>query len=253
MQKFKVLTLNTWQKCGPWEERWKAIVRELERHQPDVAAFQELFDIEWRDRVARWAGYPFVAAPAPSHSGLVLLSRLPLAASALYTLTARSPLESYGRYLLWGELAWRGLKIDVFNTHLSWMPQDNTTRLAQMREISAYLEAKREPRPVLLLGDLNASPQSREIRCFIESAGLVDTFAALHPCEEGFTWTHENHFTTCQQPNLPARRIDYILARGEELVSGLSSCRVVFNTADGTGIFPSDHFGVMAEFAMRET
>jgi endonuclease/exonuclease/phosphatase family metal-dependent hydrolase len=178
---------------------------------------------------------------------------LPLAASALYTLTARSPLESYGRYLLWGELAWRGLKIDVFNTHLSWMPQDNTTRLAQMREISAYLEAKREPRPVLLLGDLNASPQSREIRCFIESAGLVDTFAALHPCEEGFTWTHENHFTTCQQPNLPARRIDYILARGEELVSGLSSCRVVFNTADGTGIFPSDHFGVMAEFAMRET
>jgi endonuclease/exonuclease/phosphatase family metal-dependent hydrolase len=252
MQKFKVLTLNTWQKIGPWEQRWKAILRDLEFYEADVVAFQELFDIEWRDRIARRARYPFVAAPVPSYSGLVLLSRLPIAASELHTFATRSPLENYGRYLLWAELAWHGAKIDVFNTHLSWMAEDSATRLAQVREISAQVAARQQPRPVLVTGDLNSTPQSEEVRYLLQSAKLADAFAALHPSEEGFTWSSENHFTRYQQPNLPDRRIDYILAGGAELVNGLSSCRVVFNTPDATGIFPSDHFGVMAEFAPRQ-
>jgi endonuclease/exonuclease/phosphatase family metal-dependent hydrolase len=251
-QSFKVLTLNTWQKCGPWEERWQAIVQHLEVYQPDVIAFQELFDTEWRDRIAQRTGCPFVAEPPPSSSGLVLLSRLPIVASAVHTFAASSPLETYCRYLLWAELAWRGGNIHVFNTHLSWMPEDNGTRLAQVQEILHYLEAKRDRQPVLLLGDLNAPPESREIRWLLESAKLVDTFAAANPSECGFTWARKNHFTSQQQPNLPDRRIDYILAAGEDLVSGLSSCRLVFDTAGEPGIFPSDHFGVLAEFVLKE-
>jgi endonuclease/exonuclease/phosphatase family metal-dependent hydrolase len=131
------------------------------------------------------------------------------------------------------------------------MPEDNAIRLAQVQEIFHYLEPKRDRHPVLLMGDLNAPPESREIRWLLETAKLVDTFAALHPSECGFTWASKNHFSSRQQPNLPDRRIDYILAGGEDLVSGLSSCRVVFDTAGETGIFPSDHFGVLAEFVSK--
>jgi endonuclease/exonuclease/phosphatase family metal-dependent hydrolase len=246
-----VATLNTWQKCGPWEARWQAILQNVEVYQPDVIAFQELFDPEWRDRIAQQVRYPFVAAPDPSSSGLVLLSRLPITDARLFTLAARSPLESYGRYLLWAKLAWRDGAIHIFNTHLSWMPQDQATRLAQLREIFRTAEAKRAGQPMLLMGDLNATPDSEELQWLLRTGNFVDTFAAIHPAGAGFTWMGKNHFTREQQPNLPDRRIDYILAAGEELVSGLSSCRVVFDTAGASGIFPSDHFGVRAEFVLK--
>jgi endonuclease/exonuclease/phosphatase family metal-dependent hydrolase len=103
----------------------------------------------------------------------------------------------------------------------------------------------------LVVGDLNAAPDSDEIRWLLKHAGLVDTFAAIHPADSGFTWHARNRFTSEQQPNLPDRRIDYILAAGEEIVGALRSCCIVCDACTETGIFPSDHYGVMAEFALE--
>jgi endonuclease/exonuclease/phosphatase family metal-dependent hydrolase len=136
------MTLNTWQKCGPWKERWRAILEALEFLQPDVVAFQELFDAEWRDGIARRAAYPFVAPVEPSASGLVLLSRVPIGGTGLEEFAARSPRENYSRYLVWAELFHAGRRIHVFNTHLSWMAEDEATRLAQLREVAAQIERR---------------------------------------------------------------------------------------------------------------
>jgi endonuclease/exonuclease/phosphatase family metal-dependent hydrolase len=131
------------------------------------------------------------------------------------------------------------------------MAQDTATRLAQVREIAAQIEARCAGESRLVMGDLNAAPDSDEIRWLLKHAGLVDTFAAIHPADPGFTWHARNRFTSEQQPNLPDRRIDYILAAGEEIVGALRSCRIVCDVCTETGIFPSDHYGVMAEFVLE--
>jgi endonuclease/exonuclease/phosphatase family metal-dependent hydrolase len=244
----KVLTLNTWQKSGPWQERWRVVVEGMRHYQPDVIAFQEVFDADWRDTIANRAGYPYRAVPAPTASGLVLLSRVPIFASELYVLSTRSPFENYNRYLLWAEIAWQGGALHLFNVHLSWQPQDQVTRRAQVREACRHVSEKRGAAR-LLMGDLNATPDSEEIRWLLSESKFVDTFAAMNPSHAGITWDRRNPFTCEQKPATPDRRIDYILAAGDPLVSSLLSCRVVFNEPDANGIFASDHYGVLAEFS----
>ena len=243
----KILTLNTWQKSGPWRERWRVIVEGIRHHQPDVIAFQEVFDANWRDTIADRAGYRHRAVPAPATSGLVLLSRLPIFASEIYALSTRSPFEDYSRYLLWAEIVWQGRALHLFDVHLSWQPRDHLTRMAQVREVSRRLSEKLGAAK-LLMGDLNAPPDSEEIRWLLSESRLVDTFAAMNPLDTGITWDTRNPFTGEQKPAAPDRRIDYIFASGDPLVSSLSSCRVVLNEPDTNGIFASDHYGVLAKF-----
>ncbi len=243
----KVLTLNTWQKCGPWLKRWQVLLDGIEQYQPDIIAFQELFDVAWRDTVAERAGYPYHAGPLPTSSGLVLLSRVPILASELYKLSARSPLEDYHRYLLWVEIALGERTLQFFNAHLSWHPQDEATRKLQVRELWQRMGEK-TGEDKLLVGDFNATPDSNEIRWLLSESNLLDTFAVKNPADSGITWDTENRFTSQQKPHTLDRRIDYICVSGESLIKSLSSCRVVFNQPDADGIFASDHYGVMAEF-----
>lgn len=243
----KVLTLNTWQKCGPWLKRWEVLFEGIAQYQPDVIAFQELFDSAWRETVAERAGYPYRADPAPTSSGLVLLSRLPILASDLHKLSTRSPLEDYHRYLLWAEIALGERTINFFNAHLSWHPQDQATRKAQVRELWQQMSEKTGADKVLM-GDMNATPDSNEIRLLLTESNLLDTFAAKNPTDSGITWDTENRFTSQQKPHTLDRRIDYIFASGEDLIKSLSSCRVVFDRPDTHGVFSSDHYGVLAEF-----
>jgi endonuclease/exonuclease/phosphatase family metal-dependent hydrolase len=243
----KVLTLNTWQKCGPWVERWEVLFDGIAEYQPDVLAFQELFDPAWRDTVAKRAGYPYCADPTPISSGLVVLSRLPVLASELYALSAQSPLEDYRRYVLWAEIALGERTLHVFNAHLSWHPDDEATRKAQVRELRHRMSQQNGSNR-LLMGDMNATPDSNEIRWLLTESDLVDTFAAKNPADSGITWDTQNRYTSQQKPHTLDRRIDYIFCAGDEPVRSLSSCRVVFNRPDRNGIFASDHYGILAEF-----
>jgi endonuclease/exonuclease/phosphatase family metal-dependent hydrolase len=245
----KVLTLNTWHKGGPWQERWRVIFDGIRRHQPDVIALQEVFDAAWSDTIADRAGYRYRSLPASTASGLVLLSRVPVFSSELYTLSTRSPFEDYHRYLLWVEIVWNGAALHLFDAHLSWHPQDQATRTAQVGEVWRRLSEKGVA-DKLLMGDLNATPDSEEIRRLLRESRLVDTFAAVNPGDAGITWDRRNSFTSEQKPTTPDRRIDYILVGGNRLVRSLSSCRIVFDTAGTNGVFASDHYGILAEFSL---
>lgn len=245
----KILTLNTWHKSGPWQERWRVIFEGIRHHQPDVIALQEVFDEAWCNTVADRAGYAYRALPGSTASGLVLLSRLPVFRSELYTLNTQSPFEDYHRYVLWAEVAWQGGALHLFNAHLSWHPQDQATRMTQVSELCRRISEKGGA-DKLLMGDLNATPESAEIRRLLNGSGLVDTFSAMNPSAAGITWDRRNPFTCEQKPTTPDRRIDYILASGNRPVRALSSCRVVFNAPGPNSVFASDHYGVLAELSL---
>ncbi len=245
----KILTLNTWNNSGPWQQRWRVILEGIARYQPDIIAFQEVFDTTWRDTIADRAAYPYRASAPSTASGLVLLSRMPVIRSELYTLPTQSPFEDYRRYVLWAEVASERGMLQLFGAHLSWHPQDQATRMAQVQEVWRRISEKPGP-DKLLTGDLNATPDSEEIRWLLRQSGLVDTFAAVNPHSAGVTWDRQNSFTSEQKPTTPDRRIDYILATGDRLVRSLVSSRIVFDRPGDSGIFASDHYGVLAEFSL---
>ncbi len=243
----RILTLNTWQKSGPWKERWKVIVHGLGQYAPDVAGFQELYDMQWVKSVSQKAFYPFVTSPDSSQSGLVLISRFPILASELYTMTCQSPFEDYKRYILYAEIAWKDETLSFFNTHLSWKIEDQATRQIQVRELWQWVKNRRRSGETILMGDMNATPDSDEITWLVNNSGLTDLFAFLRPGNPGFSWDNRNDFARNHNPPVPNRRIDYIFAGGEKSEIRLADCRLVFTAADQRGVYASDHFGVLAE------
>jgi len=107
---------------------------------------------------------------------------------------------------------------------------------------------------VLLMGDLDAEIDSTSL-LFLSgkrshagtSVCYVNAFDAVHPGEPGHTFTPDNPL--CPR-HWPYRRIDHIFIRcgtNGQPTLGIVDCQVVLDQPVN-GVWPSDHFGVMADF-----
>ncbi len=243
----KILTLNTWQERGPWQERWEVILEGMERFHPNIVAFQELFNPSWAQEIQKRTGFPHLVFPE-EYCGLVLGTDLAVKSSGVVRLT-KSPWEDYDRYAMWAELERTGQPLFVFNTHFSWLLEDGESRRKQAREVLELVGGKAGEAEAIVMGDLNSTRHSPEIRGFIEEGGFRDLFFEKHRDEPGFTWDNQNPYAASAHHPLPDRRIDFILARGSGSgLKDLVSCDLVFTRPDPKGIWASDHFGVLAEF-----
>lgn len=246
----KILTLNTWQERGPWQERWEIIFRGIEDFRPDIVAFQELFSASWAQEIQKQTGYPTLLFPK-EYCGLALGTDFAVKSWGVTTLT-KSPLEDYSRYALWAELDLKGQKLFVFNTHFSWLLEDGESRKKQASEVRELIHKKASQAEALLVGDLNSTRHSEEIGGLIGKGGFRDLFFEKHGHESGFTWDNRNPYAAGSQHKLPDRRIDFILSRGSgPLLKSLVSCECVFTQPNAKGIWASDHFGVLAEFKLK--
>jgi endonuclease/exonuclease/phosphatase family metal-dependent hydrolase len=109
------------------------------------------------------------------------------------------------------------------------------------------------------MGDLNAEPESDEIRylCGLATvAGKSVHFAdawRYSGTGPGHTFDRKNRFAALAHE--PPRRIDYIFVRGPDrkLRGEPLSTRLAFATPAGEGeseVWPSDHFGLMTELVV---
>ena len=245
----KILTLNTWQERGPWQARWEVILQVIRILKPDVIAFQELFNQFWALEIKKRIGLPTMLFPE-EHAGLVLYSRYPVSLWQVMKLSP-SPLEDYGRYVLWAELKMQGKEFFVFNTHLSWKLEDGASRMRQLQEILHLAREKVPDQESILVGDLNAPPHAPEIQWFVREGKYQDLFSKFHPGRPGCTWDNRNYYAANSHHKMPDRRIDQILIRSggsSSLLKKPSSCDLVYNTPHPSGIWASDHFGVLADF-----
>jgi endonuclease/exonuclease/phosphatase family metal-dependent hydrolase len=107
--------------------------------------------------------------------------------------------------------------------------------------------------PPLLVGDMNAEPDSTEIRflCGLQSIDgystyFQDAWRIAGDGGPGYTWDNRNTYAAYMfEPN---RRIDYIFVGLADMQGRgrIRSVRVVMNERSDRA-FPSDHFGVLAE------
>jgi endonuclease/exonuclease/phosphatase family metal-dependent hydrolase len=131
------------------------------------------------------------------------------------------------RGLLRARINVRGVPVQVYNTHLQ---HDNAPeRIAQAQAITQLIGTPQDS--VVLLGDLNATPDAVEIRTLVED--LVDAWEEAG-VGDGATFPTEN----------PQARIDYVMHSADVVA------RAVAVVASPVAVSASDHRPVVADVAL---
>lgn len=260
----RIVTLNIWQEQGPWERRMEAIHSALETLAPDMVCLQEVREVPQKipnqaETLADALGMEYayeVAQPwGGGDEGIAILSRLPIAERASAELPfgeGRSRRVALGARVEWAP----NLSVWVFTTHLAYRLRDGALREAQVVAVDRFIEEQRaEGETVVLCGDFNAVPESDEIRYLKGLTTLEgrrsyyqDAYGLLHPNRPGITWSSENPYTEAMSFLPRDRRLDYIFVSSATKAGRgrIYSCDIVCNTPDSSGIWPSDHYGIVA-------
>ena len=272
MDRLRVTTLNLWNKSGPWQRRMALVAAEVNRLQPDILGLQEVLCLETgrgtHNQAAEVAGgrnwvygegHDLTADWVPSGQrmtfGNALVSPHPIETIGVHPLPGEA-ISDQKRTVLHARVAAPNGPVDVFVTHLNWKLDEGFVRQEQVKALAAIVaEGSGEgPFPALLLGDLNAEPHSDEIRYLQGYTTLGERqsvrFADVWQYGDngpGHTFDRSvNPFAA--EHHEPPRRIDYIFVRGPHPRGHgrpVGVRRVFDQPTDG--VFPSDHFGVLAD------
>lgn len=198
-------------------------------------ASMRLFDTAW---INRWAARSLDFSEGPA-----ILSRFPIARSETHRLP-QCGRRMEPRVLLFAELETPAGPLPVFSTHTRGNP-------CHTRAVAALVLERRADLPGVLMGDLNAVESSEAMRALTQEAGFVDAFRARNPDAAGATvWQ------PVTAPERRAfRRVDYVLVvPGRASPGAVIDSRVVVDAPgqlpDGTTLWPSDHYGVLADLAV---
>ncbi|HKA04131.1 MAG TPA: endonuclease/exonuclease/phosphatase family protein [Acidimicrobiales bacterium] len=262
----RILTWNVWGRNGAWEARQGAIAAVLRGEAPDVVCLQEAWVTADGSSVAGALagvlGFQFVDAEHHDqpgrevYMGNAVLSRWPIRHAETLWLPRLDGGLPY-RTLLSVELDAPSGPVTVHCTHLDWQYDASAARVVQVQAVMRAVGARRDSappgHPPVLAGDLNAVPDSDEVRMLTgRSAGPVpglifqDAWEVAGDSGLGITWSDDNDL--CVDPAWPRRRLDYVLVawpRPRPLGNPLS-CRVV-GVEPVDGVQPSDHYGVAAD------
>jgi len=255
------MTLNIWNLSGPWRQRREEIVAWLRLVRPDVVCLQEVVESpDGRNQARRLADAAGLGHEVAFGAGSVIngqsvgnaiLSRWPIDHIGTHPLPPSGFPDDIGRIVVHARTA----GLDVFCTHLAWRLDDGAVRELQARDLAAWIADVADPAaavPPILAGDLNADPDSAEVRYLTGLTSLADESVYFHDAWRvaggggaGYTWDNRNQFAAADRE--PDRRIDYILVGWRPHCGvGVSTARVVCDRPL-TGTHASDHFGLMAE------
>jgi endonuclease/exonuclease/phosphatase family metal-dependent hydrolase len=265
MRGVRVGTLNIWNRCGPWEERLVAIRCALADLAPDVLGLQEVLSGEGVDQAAEIAaGFGYHVAFGSSRAdpirlGNAVLSRYPIVRTEVFPLPNGGTTER--RSLMLAELDAPFGRVPFFTTHLNWKLHEGHVREEQVRFVAAKIKslASIDGFPPIVVGDFNAEPDSDEVRFMRGLCGLggkrvyfADCFGTVGE-GRGITFSPATN-PFAGETHEPERRIDYVFVRGPDTrVRGKPlAARLCFDQRVN-GVFPSDHFGVIAEISTGES
>lgn len=265
---WRVVTWNLWWRFGPDPEaRFPGIEKVLQSLDADVICLQEVYSDRTGTNDADRLGSTLdlhamctAAEPDGEQSlGNALLSRWPIAQRGERALPDAGGAAGHRR-ALWAVLSAPFGPLPVISTHLAYRFDESAVRQLQVREVAA-LAAELRPEaadapPVVLCGDLNAVPDSDEVRLITGRSPAPVPGLVFNDCwpqvreDPGHTWVKRN-------PHLvdsvwPERRLDYVMVswpRPAPLGNPVQAFLVGDGPVDGT--WPSDHLGVGVDLRLR--
>ncbi|KKK33666.1 endonuclease/exonuclease/phosphatase [Mesobacillus campisalis] len=150
--------------------------------------------------------------------GTAILSKYPIINSQNHPLTKIGNTEQRG--LLEATINVKGNHLHFYNTHLALTSAEREIQIREIVEIASQSEGSK-----VILGDLNATPESNEMKSMY--ANYVDVFANQ---PAAYTYSAEN----------PTRRIDYIF----------TSSDIETVNAEVIQSLASDHLPITAEIVL---
>ena len=263
----RVLSLNMWGipfAAAERRLRVEAVARHLATLPVDVVGLQEAWLPTDRERIIRAAArnglhYSHYFRSGLVGSGLLVLSRYPIAATAFW----RFRLGGYPEMLNEGDYyAGKGIgltrlltpigNVDVYNTHTvaQYIYDDahdpyRGQRTASAYEITEFIRAQSsEGYPVIFTGDFNMRPEQPATAIVRQLGGLTDCWAACNPNSPGYTYDTANPYITAEH----AERIDYVYCRNRvtpiHAEIALTHAEPVKN---GLPRAYSDHYGLLVD------
>ena len=228
--------------------RQEVVRRALPELRPDIVALQEVTRTASLDQAAAVLGPEFTIVDLPGR-GECLASRWPV--DAVHTLDA-PPATAVAVEVR----APFGPLLAVHHRGTFELDQEGPRERQALATARFVAELVDDDRPVVLLGDLNATPDAASIRFLTGKQSLdgtsvryEDAWAATHPDDPGHTFTPRNPLVRAgQMPLERGRRIDYVLIRSgpHGPLLDVADCRLIF-TEPVDGVWASDHFGVLAD------
>ncbi|HYO55531.1 MAG TPA: endonuclease/exonuclease/phosphatase family protein [Archangium sp.] len=205
---------------------------------PDIVALQEVdvgsrraMGMDQPVELARRTGLPYSAHFRTTDLyggayGVALISRFPLESVEQHPLPVDPGAEprTVARVLM----KVHGQEVSVYVTHLTRRPFNDRIRLRQSVAIVKLME--QDPRPKLLMGDMNDTPDAGSLRLLTRE--LSDVFALRG----------QGDADTYPLPIIPNLRIDYVLACDHFMPKSSRVLRVK----------ASDHYPVVADLTLLE-
>jgi endonuclease/exonuclease/phosphatase family metal-dependent hydrolase len=256
-------------KKNAWRNRASLNVATIERYAPDAIGLQESQRgnlATYRRRLPRYAHVrgPRYGNAFPYDSNAILYDpeKLKPVATGGFWLseTPERHSRSWGTrvarcatWVLFG-LAGTHLSILHLNTHLDHVSAPARREGSKLIvEKIAELSARTGANPaVILTGDFNARPGSRTYKYLTES-GFVDTYLAVGKEDhEGANTFHAFEGTRYRDkhPASGPRRLDWILLKDPEERLRIQSHSIIRNANENAGLYPSDHYPVVADFSV---
>ncbi|MFO0593318.1 MAG: endonuclease/exonuclease/phosphatase family protein [Polyangiaceae bacterium] len=264
MASLRVVTLNIWNRLGPWEDRLTVIRKGIAELKPDLVGLQEVIEAEDKTQaqaIAEGLGYHSAYGLANTYGGGVslgnaVLSRWPIARTKVFRLPTGGTDEN--RSMLLAEIDSPHGLLPFFVTHLNWKQHESVVREQQVLEVADRVraEAPIDGLPPILVGDFNAPPEASEIRFLKGLQSLEGKSVYFADCFEqrgtgsGVTFDGTRN-TFAEVYHEHPRRIDYVFVRGpDQRVRGKPLAAQVVFDEPVDGVFATDHFGVMAEISI---
>lgn len=260
----RLATWNLWWRHGDLEARAPAILSTLRSVAPDVTGLQEVCSRD-PDQVA-WLqeelGFEVVAAPGGDDDRFTIVnaiaSRWPILESDWRFVDVGD--KPKHRTVLWARVDTPHGPWDVFTTHLSHGFDQSAMRSRQLDEIASWVHERRRldrdaQLPPVLVGDLNAVPDSDEIRRLTgRAAPAVEGLVFSDVWERkgdgaGETYSEANPYVN--DSAWPERRLDYVMVSWPRRRPNGNPVRVERFGLDAVdGVIASDHWGVVADLAV---
>jgi endonuclease/exonuclease/phosphatase family metal-dependent hydrolase len=249
-----------------WNNRSALNVETVKHYAPDLIGFQELQSGNLDTYQEKLPEYGYILGPkagnnVPHEFNAIFYdpTRLDVLDSGGFWLS-KSP-ERYSsswrtrsvRSANWASLRClnTGLSFLHLNTHL-----DHVSRLARtegsrliLRKVAELQKSQENNPPTILTGDFNCAPGSPPHRNFTED-GFVDTHLAARDGDAKGSGTFHAFKGQRYSTRRGSKRIDWILLKDQRQHLRTKSQLIVQDCDEETGIYPSDHYPVLAEFAL---
>ena len=256
-----LVTWNLWWRFGDFHTRQEPIAHVLADANADIVCLQEVWAKQDHRDQAAWLGERLGMNVArhdtAQRDGLsfanAVLSKWPIVKSESHALPGTDARPSH-RQVIHAEIQSPRGSIHVFSTHLDQRFDNSELRQKQLKVICALMaRVERNPEtdfPMILAGDLNAVPDSDEIRTltgrrppFVPGLVMTDTWEVVGRSDPGWTWRGDNPLLV--EAQWPNRRLDYVMTSWPRRSGqGTPVAAELIGATPIDGVMASDHAGL---------